>query len=33
VVTAEAVPIDKAKNAETVAEAVIVEENPNSEPG
>lgn len=32
VVTAEAVPIDAANNPETLAEAVIVEENPGSEP-
>lgn len=32
VVTAEAVPIDEANNPETLAEAVIVEENPGSEP-
>ena len=32
VVTAEAVPIDEANNPETIAEAVIVEENPGSEP-
>jgi hypothetical protein len=32
VVTAESVPIDEAKNPETLAEAVIVEEDPGSEP-